>query len=544
VFTEQETAKKSSMSKPVQRKQNNSSSLALKDNRATSALQRKANQTGLPDNLKSGMENLSGMNLDHVKVHYNSSKPATVQAHAYAQGGDIHLASGQEKHLPHELGHVVQQMQGRVKPTKQLKSKTQINDDPALEKEADELGAKALQRQSYGASSKLGEGSTSDNNPIQCFSSAVIGEAHGENKIEVTRTTNLLGRSGFGWTVKVEPSKLAAALVERNHWNAPGSWRTLMKTSMEASGDFKSVMQNAESIASGNSPRWGAEDNLIGYGSHSEGGTQAPKDTRTHIEDPQVRNMAAFLRTIAKSSAQHNVTEAQVEALYPNGSGFAVLQHCGLNEASVLRYADATLKGVWNTEKTTGFLGRVATKPDSSHVLVPGPQGLEQVSAKQQWIRTTMSNINDGLGHILNQTLNRLIARLGAVMAAPIHTNPQSQQLITDIAAAKYHGGDRILGRMHAVAALARTLTQISGIRTQNQAYKGANPTKGYNGYIVGDSHLTDLQQITNIHNGADNLAATIGEINPIRRARYTSLRNDAKEAVKDAKRTGTLTVK
>ncbi len=197
------------------------------------------------------------MNLDHVKVHYNSSKPATVQAHAYAQGSDIHLASGQEKHLPHELGHVVQQMQGRVKPTKQLKGKTQINDDPALEKEADELGAKALQRQSYSVSSNLGEGSASDNNPIQCFSSAVIGEAHGENKIEVTRTTNLLGRSGFGWAVKVEPSKLAAALVERNHWNAPGSWRTLMKTSMEASGDFKSVMQNAESIASGNSPRWG-----------------------------------------------------------------------------------------------------------------------------------------------------------------------------------------------------------------------------------------------------------------------------------------------
>ena len=29
------------------------------------------NNTGLPDNLKSGMENLSGMSLDHVNVHYN-----------------------------------------------------------------------------------------------------------------------------------------------------------------------------------------------------------------------------------------------------------------------------------------------------------------------------------------------------------------------------------------------------------------------------------------------------------------------------------------
>ena len=54
-------------------------------------IQKKDNTTGLPDNLKSGMENLSGRSLDHVKVHYNSSKPAAVQAHAYAQGSEIHL---------------------------------------------------------------------------------------------------------------------------------------------------------------------------------------------------------------------------------------------------------------------------------------------------------------------------------------------------------------------------------------------------------------------------------------------------------------------
>ncbi|WP_083700323.1 DUF4157 domain-containing protein [Shewanella sp. UCD-KL12] len=103
------------------------------------------NNTGLPDNLKSGMENLSGMPLDDVKVHRNSSKPAQLQAHAYAQGTDIHLGPGQEKHLPHEAWHVVQQKQGRVSPTKQLKGKVNINDDSGLEKEADVMGAKALQ---------------------------------------------------------------------------------------------------------------------------------------------------------------------------------------------------------------------------------------------------------------------------------------------------------------------------------------------------------------------------------------------------------------
>jgi len=103
------------------------------------------NNTGIPDHLKSGMENVSGMSLDQVKVHYNSSKPASVQAHAYAQGNQVHMASGQEKHLPHELGHVVQQAQGRVKPTTQING-ANINDDKKLEKEADMLGKKALQQ--------------------------------------------------------------------------------------------------------------------------------------------------------------------------------------------------------------------------------------------------------------------------------------------------------------------------------------------------------------------------------------------------------------
>ncbi|WP_223148901.1 DUF4157 domain-containing protein [Aquimarina sp. RZ0] len=107
-------------------------------------IQRKANKTGLPDNLKSGIENLSGYSMDDVKVHYNSSKPAQLQAHAYAQGTDIHLAPGQQKHLPHEAWHVVQQKQGRVKPTRQLKSKVNINDDAGLEKEADVMGGRAM----------------------------------------------------------------------------------------------------------------------------------------------------------------------------------------------------------------------------------------------------------------------------------------------------------------------------------------------------------------------------------------------------------------
>jgi|GEM_PF-5222256 len=108
-------------------------------------VQKKHNDTGLPDQLKSGIENLSGLSMDDVRVHYSSDKPAQLNAHAYAQGTDIHIAKGQEKHLPHEAWHVVQQKQGRVKPTLQMKG-VNINDNRGLEKEADIMGAKALQQ--------------------------------------------------------------------------------------------------------------------------------------------------------------------------------------------------------------------------------------------------------------------------------------------------------------------------------------------------------------------------------------------------------------
>lgn len=107
---------------------------------------KKKNTTGLPDQLKAGVEHLSGISMDDVKVYYNSSQPAQLQAHAYAQGTDIHVEQGQKKHLPHEAWHVVQQKLGRVQPTMQMKRSTEINDDSKLEAEADRMGDEALKK--------------------------------------------------------------------------------------------------------------------------------------------------------------------------------------------------------------------------------------------------------------------------------------------------------------------------------------------------------------------------------------------------------------
>lgn len=130
---------------PLQAKIDNSPRQIMQQKRVAelknATIQRKESG-GLPDNLKAGIESLSGMSVDDVKVHYNSSKPAQVGALAYAQGSDIYLAPGQTQHLAHEAWHVVQQRQGRVRPTTEV-SGVAVNDNVQLEREADVMGAMA-----------------------------------------------------------------------------------------------------------------------------------------------------------------------------------------------------------------------------------------------------------------------------------------------------------------------------------------------------------------------------------------------------------------
>lgn len=97
--------------------------------------------TGLPATLHAGLESLSGMDLSDVRVHPGSPQPGALGALAYTRGDHIYLGPGQERHLPHEGWHVVQQRRGQVKPTMQLKGAS-INHDEALEQEADDMGAR------------------------------------------------------------------------------------------------------------------------------------------------------------------------------------------------------------------------------------------------------------------------------------------------------------------------------------------------------------------------------------------------------------------
>ncbi len=94
----------------------------------------------MPSGLAQGIEQLSGLSMGNVRVHYNSLAPVQLGAQAFTQGNDIHLAPGAERHLPHEAWHVVQQAQGRVKPVLPVMG---VADDAFAEQEAQRLAVRA-----------------------------------------------------------------------------------------------------------------------------------------------------------------------------------------------------------------------------------------------------------------------------------------------------------------------------------------------------------------------------------------------------------------
>lgn len=108
-------------------------------------IKRQPNKTGIPDRLKAVIEHFSGLSLNEVRVHYNSEKPALMNAHAYAEGLNIYIAPGQEKHLAHEIWHVVQQMKGNLSTTTTFEGGKKGNDNKGLEQEADQMGNKMEQ---------------------------------------------------------------------------------------------------------------------------------------------------------------------------------------------------------------------------------------------------------------------------------------------------------------------------------------------------------------------------------------------------------------
>ncbi|HXC54501.1 MAG TPA: DUF4157 domain-containing protein [Rhizomicrobium sp.] len=179
-----------------------------------SGLARAAAAPGLPDGLKRGIETLSGISFDDVRVHRNSARPAQLQALAHTQGSDIHLGPGQERHLPHEAWHVVQQKQGRVRPTMRLGG-TMINDDAGLEREADTMGSRALRMPRrdaaprYAAPQAQNWGGASTPDVAQCVT---VNVRRGQKMIQDQPPGNMAGKE-FAWDSKFDLEVVGNTIV-------------------------------------------------------------------------------------------------------------------------------------------------------------------------------------------------------------------------------------------------------------------------------------------------------------------------------------------
>jgi hypothetical protein len=149
---------------------------------AQPSIQRKPIQTSkspgpgssMPGGVRAKMEKSFGTNFSDVSIHTNSVQAKSIGALAYTQGSSVHFAPGQYKPhsrsgqslLGHELTHVVQQRAGRV-PVPQQSKGAPVNADPALEQEADDLGAKAAQGQPVQVPGATGGRAASGTSPVQ-----------------------------------------------------------------------------------------------------------------------------------------------------------------------------------------------------------------------------------------------------------------------------------------------------------------------------------------------------------------------------------------
>jgi hypothetical protein len=111
-------------------------------------LRQKAGGLPLPSDVRTKMETAFGADFSDVRVHVGR-EATSLGAIAYTWGTNIHFAPGQynphslqgQKLLGHELWHVLQQKQGRVRNP--FGGGVAVVQDHALEAEADRVGIKA-----------------------------------------------------------------------------------------------------------------------------------------------------------------------------------------------------------------------------------------------------------------------------------------------------------------------------------------------------------------------------------------------------------------
>lgn len=549
-------------------------------------VQRKPHGNGLPEPLKTNLENQSGYDLSDVTVYKNSEMPAQLMAHAYAQGNEIHLAPGQEKHLPHEAWHVVQQKQGRVRETMQMKG-IGVNDDVGLEKEADLMSMKAQRSPQPNGLGQLKK-PTTGSKAVQRIKTVIVGEEHDQPKIMVKRLASNIninfmpfGRSFSltekGWKKKATPSMIAAALIQQNGFVPPTSYKTILIRQMKDKDEIKKTMEIAERISMGKDSRWGTENGLLkkenGLSLIISNDLKSPGYKRTHIEDSKIRSDAAFLMNLSLIN-RYEFTPEDLISYYPNRSGIEILMRMdsgsyrdmtrSLNSGNV----SERIREKWNELKgKNGLLGQVVPKAIGSERLKEYTPSKFFKREKEIWAAKTASNIKNGLKELYETAKKELKQNLGDDFKSPLE-GQIGEELINMISdrnlknqngEESYEELEETMRKLRALASTSRTLSQLKGIAEYNRVFEEGykkryrkknkrefkenkkKPLK--TGYIVGDNHVEDVKAIKNSTPNDGPLKSLIDNSTLVSLSQYVNLRKDMKEAVTEAGRTKTFKV-
>lgn len=208
----------------------------------------------LPPALLAKMESALGADFSAVRVHVGP-QAARIGAIAFTAGNDLYFAPGQfqpdsvqgQQLIGHELAHVVQQRQGRVRAPGAGMAVVQ---DRALEAEADRLGMRAAAHRPPVQAKMAGAGGP----PVHI--SARGGTAPGSHRLTVGSGANPIGslvvHTGRGAAAEVTDLGVAAGHRDR------GIGRQLLESAARAglrSGNSK-LSLSAQDNGSGKLTRW------------------------------------------------------------------------------------------------------------------------------------------------------------------------------------------------------------------------------------------------------------------------------------------------
>lgn len=120
-------------------------------------------QGNLPDEIQTKMEGSFGTDFSDVQIRENSSVAKNLNALAFTQGNEVHFAPGEynpqsikgQKILAHELSHIIQQREGKVKSTHEEQGHN-ISEQIELENEADRHSKIAVRGGTIGETAHTG----------------------------------------------------------------------------------------------------------------------------------------------------------------------------------------------------------------------------------------------------------------------------------------------------------------------------------------------------------------------------------------------------